>query len=63
MFLFFYKMKNGEDGKEEDIMEEGDGNNTYRWEHINEETRERGMELRRGWKYFLLRPWSCYILG
>ena len=44
MFLFFHKMKNGEDEKEEDIMEESDGNNTHRWKPTNEEMRERGME-------------------
>ena len=49
MFLFFHKMKNGEDEKEEDIIEERDGNNTHRWKHTNEETRERSTELKRGW--------------
>ena len=44
MFLFFHEMKNGEDEKEEDIMEESDGNNTHRWKPTNEEMRERGME-------------------
>ena len=41
MFLFFHEMKNGEDEKEEDIMEERDGNYTYRWKPTNEEMRER----------------------
>ena len=34
-------MKNGEDEKEEDIMEERDGNYTHRWKPTNEEMRER----------------------
>ena len=41
MFLFFHEMKNGEDEKEEDIMEERDGNYTHRWKPTNEEMRER----------------------
>ena len=41
MFLFFHEMKNGEDEKEKDIMEERDGYYTYRWKPTNEEMRER----------------------
>ena len=45
MFLFFYKMKNEEEEKEEGTTEERDGRNIYGdGKHINGETRGRDME-------------------
>ena len=44
MFLFFYKMKNEEEEKEEGTTEERDGRNIYGdGKHINGETRGRDM--------------------